>query len=86
MSQVLRAKVYVFSADSALSKNGKPYHFQPVEVDQRPVAASYRDRHFISSPAEALPPGEYEATVILNNGPTGCQPRFRDFTALAAAK
>lgn len=78
----MRVKIYVFAADSAISKNGKPYHFQPVEVDQRPVAASYRDRHFISSLADAMPPGEYFATVVLNNGPTGCQPRFREFEAV----
>ena len=81
----MRVKVYVFAADSALSKAGKPYHFQPVEVDQRPLAASYRDRYFIGSPADALAPGEYEATVVLNNGPTGCQPRFRDFVASKVA-
>lgn len=80
----MRCKVYVFAVDSAISKAGKPYHFQPVEVDQRPVSSSYRDRHFVPSVAEALAPGEYEATIILNNGPTGCQPRFRDFVRVDA--
>lgn len=73
------AKVFVFAPTQAVSKAGKPYSFQPIQVIQGPHFPDAFDRLFVNQGAEPLTPGLYEADMYVRSTPTGNKPAFHNF-------
>lgn len=78
------ATVFLFAVQSAISKAGKPYFFQQVQIVQSPRRPDVMTRHFVNSEAEALEPGKYEADVYFRDSAAGLRPGFENFVKAKA--
>lgn len=76
--------VFVFAAQSATSKAGKPYSYQQVQIVQSPKRPDVMSRHFIADEAESLEPGKYNVDIYFRDTPTGLRPVFENFKKLPA--
>lgn len=72
-------KVFVFQSQNSISKAGKPYIFQPVQIVQSPKHPDVMSRRFVATEAEVLKPGTYECEFHFRDTPTGLRPVFENF-------
>lgn len=72
-------KVFLFQAEEATSKAGKPYVRQRVQIVQAPKAPDCFSLHFPKTLAEALAPGSYSCEITFRDSPTGPRLVFSNF-------
>lgn len=81
---MLKVKVFLLKAEKAVSKAGREYVRQPLEIIQTPVAFNARTLHFPASVEAALEPGFYLATPIFEDSREGLRVRFDGFEPVKA--
>lgn len=77
-------RIFVFAAESAVSKAGRPYSYQRVQLIQSPSHPDAFERHFVQEGAEPLPSGMYDAELYVASTPTGNRIRFASFSPVSA--
>ena len=75
----MKVKVFVLQAEKAVSKAGREYVRQPLEIVQTPKAFNARTLHFPGSVESAPAPGFYLATPVFEESREGLRVKFDDF-------
>lgn len=71
--------VFVYQAEDAISKAGRPYIRQSVQVIQAPKRRDVFTYHFPESKADVLEPGKYTCDMYLRDSMQGPKVAFENF-------